>query len=62
MFRYINQLICFLFQTHYRFVDVGVYGVPKNPNFETVKTSRKIESEVRKLKGWVVQNQIPFYC
>ncbi len=51
MFRQINQLIYFLFQTFNRFVDVGVYGVPKNPNFETVKTSRKIESEVRKLKG-----------
>jgi len=34
------------------FVDVGVYGVPKNPSFETVSTTRKIESFVRDVKGF----------
>jgi len=34
------------------FVDVGVYGVPRNPAFETVSTTRKIESFVRDVKGF----------
>ena len=29
------------------FVDVGVYGVPKNPRFEAEKTTRKVEEFVR---------------
>ena len=44
---HIHSFLPFLF----RFVDVGVYGVPKNPAFETVSTTRKIESFVRDVKG-----------
>ena len=43
----IHSFLPFLF----RFVDVGVYGVPRNPAFETVSTTRKIESFVRDVKG-----------
>ena len=35
----------------FRFVDVGVYGVPKTDDFETVATTRRVESFVRDVKG-----------
>jgi len=34
------------------FVDIGVYGVPKNERFDVVKTTRKIEDFVRKVNGF----------
>jgi len=34
------------------FVDVGVYGVPKNERFDAVKTTRKVEEFVRQVKGF----------
>ena len=34
------------------FIDVGVYGVPKQPSFETVRTSRRIEAFVRDVDGF----------
>merc|ERR1712152_102027 len=34
------------------FVDVGVYGVPKTDDFETVATTRRVESFVRDVKGF----------
>jgi len=34
------------------FVDVGVYGVPKRPDFDVVKVTRKIEDFVRKVGGF----------
>lgn len=34
------------------FVDVGVYGVPKNDRFDAVHTTRKVEEFVRKVGGF----------
>ena len=34
------------------FVDVGVYGVPRNDRFEAEKTTRIIEEFVRYWKKW----------
>jgi len=34
------------------FVDVGVYGVPKNPDYETVKSTKKVEAFVRSVSGF----------
>ncbi|KAK7790541.1 hypothetical protein R5R35_000940 [Gryllus longicercus] len=34
------------------YVDIGVYGVPKVPNFHPVNTTRRIEEYVRKVKGF----------
>jgi len=34
------------------FVDVGVYGVPKNDRFDAVKTTRKVEEFVRSVNGF----------
>lgn len=34
------------------FVDVGVYGVPKNERFDAVKTTRKVEEFVRSVNGF----------
>ena len=43
-----------LFILHfYRFVDVGVYGVPKTENFNSEATTRRVEEFVRKVKGYV---------
>ena len=36
---------------YYRFVDVGVYGVPKTENFNSEDTTRRVEEFVRKVKG-----------
>ena len=36
-----------------RFVDVGVYGVPKTKDFDSKHTTRRIEEFVRKTKGYV---------
>jgi hypothetical protein len=38
-------------KTALRFVDIGVYGVPKRSAFETVRTTRKVEDFVRKKSG-----------
>ena len=35
-----------------RFVDIGVYGVPKVPDFNSKRTTRSIEDFVRKNKGF----------
>ena len=38
------------------FVDVGVYGVPKNDRFDAEKTTRKVEEFVRSGKpSYMVQ-------
>lgn len=34
------------------FVDVGVYGVPKNDRFDAVETTRKVEEFVRSVNGF----------
>ena len=34
------------------FVDVGVYGVPKNERFDAEKTTRRIEEFVRNVSGF----------
>merc|ERR1719510_195892 len=34
------------------FVDVGVYGVPKNDRFDAEKTTRKVEEFVRNVNGF----------
>ena len=34
------------------FVDVGVYGVPKNERFDAEKTTRKVEEFVRNVAGF----------
>jgi len=34
------------------FVDVGVYGVPKNTEYETVKSTKNVEDFVRKVSGF----------
>ena len=34
------------------FVDVGVYGVPKNDRFDAEKTTRKVEEFVRNVDGF----------
>lgn len=34
------------------YVDVGVYGVPKNTDYETVKSTKKVEAFVRKVSGF----------
>jgi len=35
------------------YVDIGAYGVPKNPDFHAENTTRRIEAFVRKIHGWV---------
>ena len=40
-----------LISFEYRFVDVGVYGVPKTENFDSEATTRRVEEFVRKVKG-----------
>lgn len=33
------------------YVDIGVYGVPKSPNFSAIESTRKIEKYVMSVKG-----------
>ena len=47
-----------MLRTHYQdgemekmLVDVGVYGVPQKSSFETVSTTRRVESFVRNVQG-----------
>ena len=44
--QHIPELICVFFQEE-MFVDVGVYGVPKNERFDAERTTRKVEEFVR---------------
>ena len=37
------------------FVDIGTYGVPKVSNFHPVETTRRVESFVRSVNGYVVE-------